>query len=383
MPMPISAPGARSTGADIGIGIQVEVDAYIGAGSQINRGGLYTATSGQTIAIHAVNETAITTIAGALGLATGTAGVGIGLDVEILHKNTHAYIDHNATVSAGGTVSVTADSSETMLSIAATVGVASDVGIAASISIADLHTETDAYIGNSATLNAGGAVTLLATDTFKTTMIAGSVGAAGAAGIGVANTTLVHTDTVQAYIGSSAQVTAAGTVSVTATSSEDVLSIAAGVAVGGSAGVAGSAAVNVLNETTTAYVGRSAVVTVTSGGDLSVSADDHTSVISIAGSLAGGSVGVGIGADVGVYHKHTTAYIDSGVTADVNGDIKVGATSGESLISVAAGISAGSVAVAVNAGVHVFDLHTRAFIGDDPTDGIASAGGGARHPPRR
>src|SRR5207247_1420256 len=121
------------------------------------------------------------------------------------------------------------------------------------------------------------------------------------------------------------------------------------------------------------------VVTVTSGGDLSVSADDHTSVISIAGALAGGSVGVGIGADVGVYHKHTTAYIDSGVTADVNGDIKVGATSGESLISVAAGISAGSVAVAVNAGVHVFDLHTRAFIGDDPTDLIASAGAGDVH----
>src|SRR2546427_8919367 len=217
----------------------LDADAYIGASSQINRGGLYSPSSGQTIAIHAVNETTITTIAGALGVATGTAGVGVGLDVEILHKNTHAYIDHNATVSAGGTVSVTADSSETMLSIAATVGVASDVGIAASISIADLHTETNAYIGNSATLNAGGAVTLLATDTFKTTMIAGSVGAAGAAGIGVANTTLVHTDTVQAYIGSSAQVTAAGTVSVTATSSEDVLSIAAGGGGGGSARGAG------------------------------------------------------------------------------------------------------------------------------------------------
>src|SRR5439155_1861038 len=180
----------------------LDADAYIGASSQINRGGLYSPSSGQTIAIHAVNETTITTIAGALGVAPGTAGVGVGLDVEILHKNTHAYIDHNATVSAGGTVSVTADSSETMLSIAATVGVASDAGIAASISIADLHTETDAYIGNSAMLSGGSVEIVWRRHSSKTTMIAGSVGAAGAAGIGVANTTLVHTDTVQAYIGS-------------------------------------------------------------------------------------------------------------------------------------------------------------------------------------
>src|SRR5712691_8970136 len=97
-----------------------------------------------------------------------------------------------------------------------------------------------------------GGVTLLATGPFRTTMIAGSVGADGSAGIGVAKTTLVHPDTVAAYV-------------------------------------------------------------------------DATDIISVAGSLAGGGVGVGVGADVGVITKHTNAYINSGVTATVRGNITVDA----------------------------------------------------------
>ncbi|HUJ88277.1 MAG TPA: LEPR-XLL domain-containing protein, partial [Burkholderiales bacterium] len=360
--------------------IHLDADAHIGASSQINQAALYAVTSGQTVAVEAINDTAITSIAGALGVSTGSVGLGVGLDVEILHKSTQAYIDHDATVNAGGAISVTAESSETMLSVAGTVGVADSAGIAASITIADIHTETDAYIADPTAVEAGGALTISATGTFKTTMIAGSVGVGSSAGIGVANATLVHTDTVQAYIGAGAQVSAGGTLSVDATSSEDILSISAGVAVGGSAGVAGSADVNVLDETTNAYVGDGASVTVTGGGDLSVQASDTTSAISVAGSLAGGgSAAVGVGADVGTYTKHTNAYIGSGVTATVDGNILVGAESGESLISVVAGVSAGSVAVAVDAGAHVFDLHTRAFIGDDPDDAVPSAGAGNVH----
>ena len=141
-----------------------------------------------------------------------------------------------------------------------------------------------------------------------------------------------------------------------------------------------------LSEVTSAYVGRNSTLTIRSDvaaerSSLTVEAADETSMISVAGSLAiGGTAGIGVGADVGVYTKRTTAYIDSGVTADVEGDIVVDAESSESLTSVAAGvgISAG-VGVAVDAGVRVFNLTTLAFIGDDPSDQIPSAGAGNVH----
>ena len=299
--------------------------------------------------------------------------------MEILSKTTKAYIDQGAQVSAGGTVTVKAESSETMLSVAATLGVADTAGIAVSLSIADVHTETDAYLGNGASVQAGGAVSVSSTSAFKTTMIAGAVGAASSAGIGVANTTLAHSATTRAYVGPNANVTAGGSLSITATASEDLLTIAAGFAGGGEVGVAGSATVNVLSETTTAYVGPSSTITTTNNGNFSVAASDTTSVISVAGSLAAsGEAGVGVGADVGVYTKHTNAYIDSGVTATIAGSIIVDAESSEELISVSAGIGAGTVGVAANAGVHVFNLTTRAFIGDDPTD-PSGAGPGNVH----
>ena len=56
----------------------------------------------------------------------------------------------------------------------------------------------------------------------------------------------------------------------------------------------------------------------------------------------------------------------------------VEADSRESLISISAGVGAGTVAVAANAGVHIFNLQTRAFIGDDP-DNASNAGAGDVH----
>jgi len=75
-------------------------------------------------------------------------------------------------------------------------------------------------------------------------------------------------------------------------------------------------------------------------------------------------VGAGVGADVGDYTKHTNAYIGSDVFATVSGNILVTAQSTENLISVAAGIAGGTVGVGIDAGVHVFNLQTRAFIGN-------------------
>ncbi|HVC51376.1 MAG TPA: LEPR-XLL domain-containing protein, partial [Stellaceae bacterium] len=383
---------AGAAGSNVAVAGAVIVDDFmldatadIGANALINQGNLYTATAGQTVTVGATNDTTVTTIAGSLGLSKGAAGIGGSLDVEIISKTTDAYIDAGATVDAGGLVSVTATSTETLLSVVATAGISTgQVGIGGAVDVAVVTPTTDAYIGPGATINAGtagpGGVTIAASDTFSTIMIAGAVGAAGEAGIGVSNTTLVLTPTVEAYIDSSALdptiVTAAGTVSVGAQASESIISIAAGIGGGGTVGVAGSAAVNVLDDTTKAYVGADATITTTttdltnSPSNLSVSASDDTSVISVAGSLAGGgSVGAGVGADVGVYTKDTEAYLGVGVDATIGGNILIDAESSESLISVSAGIGVGGDAgVAANAGVHVFGLKTLAYIDSSQTD---------------
>jgi hypothetical protein len=347
----------------------LDSSAYIGAGSSIDKGGYYAATSTQTISVTAENTTPITAIAGALSATLGPAGIGASLDLELIGKSTTAYIGTSSNVAAGGSVTVKATSSETMLSVTATLGVGDDAGVAATASIAPISPTTEAYIGAGATASAGGAMTIAATETFITTMIAGSVGVGSTAGIGAANTTLVYSPTTLAYAGTGVNLTAGGTgLSINATQSENVLAIAAGIAAGGTAGVAGSATVAVLNDTTTAYVGAGSTVTVNGGGNLIVGAGDTTDVISVAGNLAvGGTAGVGAGADVGDYTKYTNAYIGSGVFATVSGNISVTAQSTESLISVAAGLAAGTVGVGIDAGVHIFNLQTRAFIGDDPS----------------
>src|SRR5262249_26335263 len=136
------------------------------------------------------------------------------------------------------------------------------------------------------------------------------------------------------------------------------------------------------DETTTARVGRGANITATplaGSPDLWVTADDDTTMVTVAGSLsASGSVGVGVGIDVADITKTTKAYIDSGVVATVKGDVDVNANSKEDITSVAAGLSfSGTAAVTADASVHVLSNTTRAFIGDE--DGSGSLGAGHVH----
>ena len=366
----VAVAGAAGTGsAAVAATVIVDVftldaDAYIGANSIVSAGSL---------SVTSQNTTKITTTAGALAATTGAAGIGISLDLEIIKKQTDAQIDNGAQVAIGGTgaATVQATSSETMLSAVVTAGIGDDVGFAGTASIAVITTDTEATLGQGVKLTADGAVTIDTSSSFYTTMIAGGVGAAGTAGIGAANTTLVYSATTVGAIGANDTVTAGGAgLSVGATESENLLTIAVGIGVGGTVGVAGSAAVNVLSETTTAAIGAGSKVTL-SAGSLAVNASDMTSVISVAGDLAAsGTVAAGVGVDVGVYTKTTSAEVGAGAVINVPGNVQVTAESGENLISVAAGVAAGEVAVGINAGVHVFTLTTQAYIdGDVLADG--------------
>jgi len=357
--------------------------AFVGASAQVNQS--ITANSNQSVQIEAIDRTTLTSLAGTLSGSLSSIGIGAGLDLELLTKDTLAYVANDARVKAQNSLLIQSESAEDLSSLATNAGLGNSVGIAGSATVTVLDTTTRAYVGDNSTWTTAGAASVLANGKFEQTGLGASAGVGGSAGFGAGNFTLLHTDVVQAYIGGNAMIEANGGTGlrVKALSIEDLLGVSAAGAGGGTAGVAGSATVLVLDETTQAWIGRSTQVTTdngTSTGEpsIEVSALDSTVVVSVAGSLAvAGTAAVGAGADVSTLTKNTTAYIDSGAIIRAEGNILVTADSLEDVTSVAAGLAASSSAgIAVDAAVHILDLSTRAFLGDDPADNVPSAGSG-------
>src|SRR5258708_406809 len=156
---------------------------------------------------------------GGIGASTGNAGVGIGLDVGVIIRHTTAWIGTGADVTATtGDIKLKATSDDDITAIAATFGLStSGAGVAASIAVQVLTTETRAYTEDTVsgpghtTLTAGGDIAIESKADFKALMIAGAVGVGDSAGVGVANTTLVHLDTAAARVGAYNVVNSAGT----------------------------------------------------------------------------------------------------------------------------------------------------------------------------
>ncbi len=379
---------AASNGTAVGGSSSVNV-IFMETHAFINDGSDFDGDGGATV--EATDILTMVSGAGGIGLSGGSnAGVGIGLDVNVIIRNTSAWVGGTADLGAtAGNILVNADSFDTITSIAATFGLSlSGSGVAASVGVVVLDTSTEAYVEtgtalDKSELHAGGNVSVKATGDAKIFALAGGVAFGQGAGIGIAGTVFVHIDDVKAQILGHADVETGGPagLDVSAISTEDVTTIAAAGGVStSSAAVAGSVAVTVLTETTIARIGSNTAVTAQSGANdpgVAVYAYGETDLLTVAGSLAvsGGSAAVGAGVNIATLIKTTQASIDSGMDMDADGNVKVEATSNEDIgsFSVAAG-GASTAGITVSADVFVFDMTTRAFIGDDPLDGIANAG---------
>ncbi|MEQ1831146.1 MAG: hypothetical protein ABL921_34690, partial [Pirellula sp.] len=362
--------------------------ATIAPGSQINKDVTIVGVTTQSLTIRAEDITSLTSLAGSIGAALGAAGVGAGLDLGLVSKDTRAVIGAGANVSTRGNIALTAINTDNYDTVSTNAGIGASAGIAGSSTLYIVDSGSRALFESSVAVplvvSSTGAISLSAVGNFQLTGLGASLGLGGTAGIGAGNSTLVHTDTVLASIADGANVTAGGTgLSISASSSEDIVGVSASAAGGGSAGIAGSATVIDLTETTMATIGRSTSITSSNGAAsgeslVSVTAADNTIIVSVAGSLSGSAAAaLGFGADVAKITKTTIAMIESGSTVSAEGNIFVTADSIEDITSVAAGVSvSGSVSVAADAAVHVFNITTRAWIGDDARDAIASAGAG-------
>ncbi len=373
----------------------VDTKASIGSGIQINRAADVTDLVTQTVNVTADDLISLTSLAGALGVSAEGTGAGAGIELGIIRRDTTATIESGATLSSRSNILVDAYSKDDLVSVSANAGIGDSKGLAGSASVYVLTTNTKGMVESTeilpTNLQSAGDITIKSDGILELTSVAGAVGAAGTTAAGIGNVTLVHLDNVEASLGNSAVVNggtalpenAPRSLNILANSSEAIIGISAVGAFAGDNALAGSATVLVMNETTTARIGTSANIDLDDGngvdvGSINVIATAPTTIVSVAGTLSvSGDFAMGVGVDANSLVKNTKAYIDSNVNAQVEGDVNVKATSTEDVTSVTAGISAsGSTAVTIDAGVHVFNITTLAFIGDEPGFGLGSFGPG-------
>jgi hypothetical protein len=246
--------------------IDSTIDAHISNSSDIDSAG--------TISVMTTDQSTIRALAGSVAGA-GKVAIGASVGYNDISNDVTAYIAGSDVTSSGGNVLIGAGESTDVTSIAAGGAGAGKVAIGGSVTINDIGNTTKAYIGENSIVEADRSVVVAAHDEMDMLLVAGVLGGAGTAAIGVSNTTVVTDNTVESYIGD-AQVTARGKqaavnvaaaekdangnrtteslrgLAVTATSWEDIQSFAVAGEGAGKAAIAGSATVNVLTEKTKA-----------------------------------------------------------------------------------------------------------------------------------
>jgi hypothetical protein len=302
-------------------------------------------------------------------------------------------------------LAVTAVNRDDIESFAVT-GAASGTGaLTLSGDVSVFGTDTQAWIGSGARINetntgagTGQSVLVAAGNDFYRLGVAGALSASGSVGVGVGADVAVMNLTTKAGIGAGAVVNAARDVEVAAKSNQEIVSISASLGASGTIGVSGSVSVLTLDNETWAWIGNGARVD--AGGNLAISAQDDTDTTMIAGTVALGVGGGGVGGGFGVtvVGKDTRAWIGDNAVVDARGQatsdltgysgdsfvgttamrgVRVQAQSSEDLFTISAAGAAGLyVGIAGAVSVAVVDSDTAAWIGSGAR---VNTSGGAAH----
>ncbi|MYM61955.1 LEPR-XLL domain-containing protein [Pseudomaricurvus sp. HS19] len=378
--------GKLAIGASLNVSTHERtVKAGIGSYAQLSTGG--------SVLVDASLDAELIEIIFNGGLSKGVGAAG-AVSVPVFNDYVYAQAMSHSRITAGDDIAITAGHDFDLIMVDAAVGAGGDVGAGISLGVAVQSATVRALVGNDALLTADDTLVVSAVSDALIASAAGGIAAGGKVGAGASAFLLVRDDDVRAEVATGAALTGLalgsgfsrsgpnGTtvhrgVSVTAESKEKIVGVAVQGSGGGTAGVAGTVAVSVINETTIAHVHDG--VTIDSGADIRVKAEDHTELYNIAGNVAGGgTAAVGASFDVASVIKSThanlgdpddgSAYVasDPGVTATAGGNVLVEALASEQIVSVAIGIAgAGTAAVGVNGAVYVLGLDTHATIGEN------------------
>ncbi|HEY8830258.1 MAG TPA: hypothetical protein VIM83_06635, partial [Candidatus Limnocylindria bacterium] len=315
------------------------------------------------------------------GSTTGFRGVGVTAtnSDDIAAVGISAGIAGSVAVNLAGSIDVS------------TINTSASIGSSALVNCADAT-----CAANVSGANAAQSVRVAAANQFNELGIAGSVAVGLDAGVAVpVGVRIIHLNS-DAFINDSAKVNARGDISVTSTAKDAIISVVAG-AGGGIVGVAGSVGVTLVTLHTFASTGTS--VQANADGDVLVAASDDTRLLLVQIGLAGGFVGVGAAIGVAKLDKDTEAFIGSyntingkgngtGLIGIHNGDYKgrgfdvfhdgfgtptefhgvaVQASSSEDIFGLSASVGGGFVGVAGGVAVTLISLTTKALVGSYTT----------------
>lgn len=225
--------------------IDTETKAYTGKKSALSAdeaGDGISITASDTTELHGGNGGA------AIGISGGGAGVAVG--VTNLKKNTSAYADQNAKLDSQGQVAISANNTEDIDNVTVQVAGGTYAGLAGAVNVTNLSASTKAYTDTGVQINQankasgryGGDISVKADHALNMTSAVGgaaaSVGGSGGAAVDVAN---IKTQT-NAYIGDSNTIDTKGDVSASA-KDEVILNSHAYAASIGAVGLSGSISV--------------------------------------------------------------------------------------------------------------------------------------------
>ena len=355
----IAASGAVSSDS----AIAVSLSAGVGVGqveASIGDADINTTNTGahaeQDVVVRAVSDTYWTDVSGAIAVGTGTAGVGIGGDVVVQVKDTRAFIASGADVTANDDVMVHAYTNDRIINSALSVGGGSTAGVSGAAAVGVTVNTTKAYIEGDVT--AGDDLTVLAGAKSEHIQIAGGIGAGGTAGIGASFGIGFAKNDTQAYIGEFGTTNAGDNTTVQADTTENAVTAVIAGGIGGTVGVSVSAGVKVHQSNTQAFIKGQVNQdnsSATASQSVDVVATNRINTIDVVGGIGGGgTVGVGVTLNALVIHNNAQAWIGGGPNTRVSaaGDINVRATSNKTTKNfLLAGAAGGTVAVGGNIAV--------------------------------
>ncbi|HEV3085369.1 MAG TPA: hypothetical protein VGY66_36785, partial [Gemmataceae bacterium] len=283
--------------------------------------------------VHATNNSLIVAASGSVAIVTSNAAVSVGLAgsyaQNIVEGATNSFVD-NSTLTLSGNLTVDATGSEQIIAISAsgsvTPAAASQQGInlAGQVSINSIGAATRAEILNQSSVTTGNTGNVSVTSTNKDGIfaVAGALASGGKAGIGAAVAvnsipSSGQSDSVQANIQDS-DVAAGGLINLDSESRQSIVSITAAIGLAQS-GMAAALAIsnNTISPSTEASIRGEKKKGVQAGGNLSVSAEDTSTIFALVGAGSGGSTQVSLGAAItsNTITENVQTQIESGLVS--------------------------------------------------------------------